>query len=162
MKTSNANKHRGSIDPAWQFIAEFPLNELLSDHDKGGELTAGLLFKMMLEMGIPLEYLEDIEMTLTGFAKEALVHFKRGGLELPERIRVFCQKKIIDNAYSAKTSRPYDTEQVLEHAQFVYPTDTKINGGWGYFLIERGGNVSTGTSASSWNSVDLYLYKEGE
>lgn len=96
---------------------------------------AGSLFKKLRDLNIPPEYVGNIEMMLTGFAKEALEHFKGGRLELPGRIRIFCQKKTIDE---------------------------KIRGGWGYFLIERGDDVSTGPSVRSWNSVELYLYKEGE
>jgi hypothetical protein len=162
MQTSNADQSIRPDDPVWYFLAEYSLSEFTADLNVGEKLMAGSLFQTVRELGIPPEYVENIEMMLTGFAKEALVHFKQGGLELPGRIRIFCQKKMIDNANSAKTSRPYDTEQTLEHAQFVHHPGTKINGGWGYFLIERGGDVSTGSSASSWNSVDLYLYKEGE
>lgn len=158
----NANQQLRSDDPVWYFLAEFSLSEFMSDRDRTGDLTARLLFQTVRELGIPPDCVENIEMTLTGFAKEALMHFRQGRIELPERIRLFCQKKMIANANSAKTSMPYDAEPGMEHAPAIPYPGAKTNGGWGYFLIERGGNLSAGSSVRSWNPIDLYLYKEGE
>ncbi len=121
-----------SDDPLWYYLAEFSLSEFLSDHDRRDELAAGLLFQAVRELSMPPECVENIEMTLAEFAREALEHFKQGGLEISGRICVFCQKKVI------------------------------TNGGWGYFLIERGSSSSPGSTRLSRNSVDLYLYEEGE
>jgi len=162
MQTSNIIKHGRSNDPVWQFLAEYPLSEFLSDHDKGGEPTAGLLFQTMRELGIPLEYLENIDMTLTGFAKEALLHFKQGSLELPGRIRVFCQKRMIDDAFSAKASGLYHAEQAMEHAQMIHPSNTKMNEGWGYYVIERGRDFASNHCKESCRVIELYVYKEGK
>lgn len=162
IQTSNADKHGTSNDPVWQFLAEYPLSEFLSDHDKGGEHTAGLLFQTMRELGIPPEYLEDINITLAGFAKEALVHFEQRSIELPGRIRVFCQKKMIGDANSAKTSGPYDANQAMEHAQIIHPSGTKMNEGWGYYVIERDRDLASNPGKESCRVVELYLYKEGE
>ncbi len=157
-----ANHKLGSEDPIWCFLAEFSLGEFMSDHDRRDDLTAKLLFQTVRELGISPDCVENIEMTLTGFAKEALVHFKPGAVEVPERIRVFCQKKMIASANLAKTSVPYYAEPGMKHAPAITYPGSKINGGWGYFLIERGGNLSAGSCVRSWNSIDLYLYKEGE
>jgi hypothetical protein len=89
----------------------------------------------MLELGIPPEWVENIEMTLTGFAREALAHFKQGRPALPERIRVFCQKKMVAE---------------------------KMSGGWGYFLIERTESPCDTFAGRPHQIVDLYLYREGE
>jgi hypothetical protein len=86
------------------------------------------------------------------------VHDKQEGLEFPARIRIFCQKKIIDDANAARTtSRPYHTEPAMEHSPMILDFGTKMNGGWGCFLIQRGANVSD----DSHYVVDLYLYREG-
>jgi len=162
MQTSHANQESRSKDLVWYLLGEYPLSEFLSDLDKGCELMDGSLLHTMRELGISLEYLENIGKTLRGFANEVLMHFIQGSSELSVHIRVFCQKKIIDNVNYAKTSRLYNAEESMEHAQIIHPSSTKMNGGWGYFLIERGGNVSTGSCVSARNSVDLYLYKEGE
>lgn len=127
----------------------------MPDNGKGDELLAKSLSQLFRALGVPPEWIGKVEMTLTGVAKLALVPIKPGSSERSGSIRVFCQKKLIDDANSTKTARP-------GHAEQTYPSATIMNGGWGYFLIERGGNVSTDSSESSRNSVDLYLYKEGE
>jgi hypothetical protein len=117
----------------------------------------------MRELDMPLECVENIAKLVTQFVKDSPVQHKHKGLEFRARIRIFCQQKIINDADAARaTLRPYHTEQAMEHSPLLLDIGTKMNGGWGYFLIERGGgNSSTGLSVGSWNSVDLYLYKEG-
>jgi hypothetical protein len=132
----------------------------MSEIDRGDELNAGL-FQKMQELDIPLQCVEKIERTLKGFVREALVHYKQSKLELSGRIRVFCQIKQIDAANSAQTSRLCNAELAMEHAQIIHHSGTKMDRGWGYFLIERGGNVFADSSLSSYHLVDLYLYKEG-
>ncbi len=133
MEITNANQNLTSDDPAWCFLAEFSLSEFLSDFDRRDALTAGVLYQTVQKLGMPPERLKNIEMTLAGFATEALEYFKQAGLEIPNRepgrVRVFCQKKVI------------------------------INGGWGYFLIEKGSSSSTECAR---DCIDLYLYEEGE
>ncbi len=156
-----ARQKRRSEDPLWYFLAEFSLSEFMSDHDRRDRVTAELLRQTVRELGISPECVQDITMTLTAFAQEALVHFKQGRVESPERIRIFCQRKMIASANSAKTSMPCHAHVGMEGASAITYPGTKVNGGWGYFLIERGGDSSAGSSAYSWNSIDLYLYKEG-
>ncbi len=131
---NNANAHTnpipGSEDPAWYFLVEWSLSELLSYFGKEAGIAPGWSFQTMCESGVPPEWVENIEIPLTAFAKEALAHFKQGRLELPGYIRIFCQKK--------------------------------IGGGWGYFLVERSADSSTGSSEGPPHFIDLYLYKEGE
>jgi hypothetical protein len=164
MRISNVNQNFTPDNLVWYFLAEFSLSKFLSNPYRGDELTVGLLFQTMQKLDMPLECVENIAMLVTEFAKESPVHCKQEGLEFPARIRIFCQKKIIDAANAARaTSRPYHTEQAMEHSPLLLDVGTKMNGGWGCFLIERGGDdSSTGLSVGSLNSVDLYLYKEGE
>ena len=135
MQTLNANQSMIPNNPEWYLLAECSLSEFLSDHNAGDKHRAGLLFKKLRDLSVSPEYVENIEVMLTEFANEALEHFKQRRLELPGTIRIFCQKTMIDE---------------------------EMKGGWGCFLIERGNNISTGSSVSPRNSVDLYLYKEGE
>jgi hypothetical protein len=68
---------------------------------------------------------------------------------------------MIDDANSVKTSSLYNEEQAMEHAPIKYHSSTIMNGGWGYFIIERSGD-DAGSSESARPFIDLYLYKEGE
>ncbi|HLO27845.1 MAG TPA: hypothetical protein VK249_01840 [Anaerolineales bacterium] len=105
--------------------------------------------------------MENIARTLAEFVKEASVRTKQGRLEFHGRIRIFCQKKMIADATSAKTSRVYHPEHGKEPTKLLPDSGANTIGGWGYFMIERGEDLSP-SSALSHHSVDLYLYKEGE
>ena len=122
---------------------------------------AGYLFPMVRELGMPLECVENIAVLVSEFAREPSVHYKQEGLEFPARMRIFCQKKILDDAKAARAnSRTHHTDQAMEHSPMIPDLGTKISGGWGCFLIKRGSNVSD-VSLSADNFVDLYLYREG-
>lgn len=158
MQTSKAKQDFRSGDPVWVLLAELSLGDFLSDHDPTDESMAGYLMKMVRELGMPLECMENIAMLVTEFAKESPVHDKQAGLEFPARIRIFCQKKIMDDADATRTtSRPDQTEQAMEHLPMILDLGTKMDGGWGCFLIKRGDNASD----DSHDLVDLYLYREG-
>ena len=158
MPTSNAKQSFRSDDPEWVLLADLSLGDFLSDHDRRDESTAGYLLQTVRELGMPLECVENIAMLVTDFAKESPVHYKQEGLEFPARIRIFCQKKIIDDANAARaTSRAYHTETAMEHSPMILDFGAKMNGGWGCFLIKRGGNVSD----DSHHFIDLHLYREG-
>ncbi len=159
---NNADQNFGLDDSIWYILAEFSLSEFLSDRDQRDGLTGGLLRQSVQELGILPEWEKNLEMTLAGFAEEALHQCKQGGTELPGRVRLFCQKKIIGDMYSGSAAaRPYHSEQPIEHGQILLHSGARMSGGWGFFLVKRGRNPSTGSPAGSWNSIDLYLYKEG-
>ena len=158
MQTSNAKPNLSPDDPEWLLLAELSIRDFLSDHDRRDEPTAGYLFQTVRELGIPHECVHNIAMLVTEFTKESPVYDQQEGLEFPARIRIFCQKKIIDDANAARTtSRPDHTEQAMEHSPMILDFGTKMNGGWGCFLLKRGSNVSD----DSDHFVDLYLYREG-
>jgi hypothetical protein len=162
MKKSNASQNLTSSDSVWYLFAESSLIEFMSEIDRGDELKAGRLFQERQKLDIPPSSVEKIERTLKEFVREALVHYKQSKLELTGRIRVFCQIKLIDAANSAHTSELCQTEQNMEQVQMIHHPCTRMDGGWGYFLIERGGDFQPGSSVSTGNWIDLYLYKEGE
>jgi hypothetical protein len=161
MQTSGAKQNFRSDDPAWVLLVELSLRDFLSDHDWRNGRTAGFLFQTVQELGMSPEYIENIAGTLADFAKEAFVRTKQGRLESPEWIRIFCQKRIIDDANSAKNSRTYPIEQDKKQKQIFPDSRAKTIGGWGYFIIERGEDLRSDPSAISKSYIDLYLYKEG-
>lgn len=162
MQTSNAKQNFRPEDPLWVLLADLSLGDFLSDHDRRDAPTAGYLFQTLRELGMSPECMENIARTLAGFAKEASVRDKHGRLEFPGRIRIFCQKKIVDDANAAKTPRAYHAEQAKKEKQILPDSGASTMGGWGYFIIERGEDLPPDSSAILHNSIDLYLYKEGE
>jgi hypothetical protein len=159
MQTANANQNCSSYDPVWVLLAELPLVVFLSDQDWRDEPAVRFLFQTLRELGMSPESVENTAGMLAEFAKEALACTRQGRLESPGRIRMLCQKKIIDDASSVKTSRPPESGKKQKQS---FP-DSRANmiGGWGYFMIERGGDLPPDSSAIPHNYIDLYLYKEG-
>jgi hypothetical protein len=162
MQTSNADQESRSKDSEWVLLGECSLSKFLLDPENGDQITAGPLSQIVRELGIPVKGVENIETTLRSFAREALAHFKPGKVELPGRIRIFCQKKMIDDANSVKISRLDNVEQAMEHAQIIHPSGTKMNEGWGYYVIERGRDFASIPCKESCRVVELYVYKEGK
>jgi len=158
MHTSNAKQNPRADDPVWHLLAEFSLQDFLSDHDRRAETAAGLLFQVLRELSVSPEFAENIARTLAGFTKEAVERDKQERQEFPGRIRIFRQKKILDDVNPAKTSVPDRNIQGEKHTQSFPDSETKMIGGWGYFMIERGENLPS--SATPQICVDLYIYKE--
>lgn len=157
MQTSNCSQNMRSIHSVWYLLAEYALGEMMPDNGKGDEPTAGFLFQPFQALGVPPEWIGKVEMTLTRVAKLAAVPAKQGGFERSGIIRVFCQKRMIDDANPAKSSRPDHAEPTMEPVTIKDPSGTMMNGGWGYFIIERSSD-----DAGASELVDLYLYQEGE
>ena len=102
MQTSNAKQNFRPDDPLWVLLADLSLGDFLSDHDQIDGSMAGYLFQMVRELGMPLERVENLAMLVTEFTRESPEQYKPGRLEFPARIRIFCQKKIIDDANAAR------------------------------------------------------------
>lgn len=163
MQAFTANPKHSPDDPDWSFLAEFSLNEFLLDRERRDEPAIGLLFQAVRELGVLPEWLKNIETALAEFSQEALVHLNQGGRELPARVRVFCRRNTLSNIHSeCENSGLFHAAQSIEQTQTTPDFDSKRNGGWGYFLIERGESVSAALSANSESSIDLYLYREGK
>lgn len=159
MQTSNAKKNSGSDVPVWVLLAEFSLQDFLSDLDQRDKPAAASLLQVLRELGMSPKYMENIARALAGFAKEAVEHDRYERREFPGRIRLFCQKKILDDLNPAKTFAPYHTTQNKKHTQNIPDSSTNMIGGWGYFMIERGEDLPS-SSAMPQTYVDLYIYKE--
>lgn len=159
MQTSNANQHFMSEDLVWVHLAELSLSGFLPDQDQKETAIVSILFQIARDLGMSSQCMENIVRTLESFAGEASLHTKQGRLELPGRLRIFCQKMRIENTNSAKPSNLPNTEPSKEQKK-VFP-DPGI-GGWGYFIITRVEVLPPHSSAVPHSCIDLYLYREGK
>jgi hypothetical protein len=162
MPTSNAKQNFRSDDAVWVLLAELSLRDFLSNEDRRDESTAGYLLQTLPELGMSTECMENIARTLAGFAKGALVRTKQAGLEFSGQLRIFCQKTTMDEANTVKTRRPLHTEPDKNQKQILPDSGANTIGGWGYFIIERGEDLPPVSSAIPHDTIELYLYKEGE
>ena len=160
MHTSNVKQKSRAEDPVWHLLAEFSLQDFFSNHDRRAETAAGSLFQTLRELGASPEFVENIARTLVGFAKEAVERDKQERQEFPGRIRIFCQKKILEDMNPAKTSSTNRNKQSKKHRQSFPDSEMNMIGGWGYFMIERGDDLPSSSTAIPHTCVDLYIYKE--
>lgn len=134
-QTLNDNQNVGASDQAWVFLTEVSLPEFLGNIDMGDERKQDLLDHLTEELDIPPECLLKLEQVLSEFAREAAVRSKQEKIALPVSFRLFCQQKMVDE---------------------------QMNGGWGYFLIERTMGSVENPAVRSQHFVNLYIYQEGE
>jgi hypothetical protein len=160
MQTSNAKGNFNYDDTGWVLLAEIPFMDFLSDQDQRDKPVVSSMLQTLLELGMSREDMENIARTLAGFARKALVRTKQRGLEFPARIRIFCQKKMINDANSAKSARP--PEQVKKQRQMFPDFGVSRIGGCGCFMLERGEDLRSASDAIPRSCIDLYLYKEGD
>ena len=106
--------------------------------------------------------MENITRTLAEFAREASLRTRQGNLEFPGRIRIFCQKRRIDEANAAKPLEPSQAEPGKELRQMISDSTLKGIPGWGYFMIARVEVLPLDSSAIPHGCMDLYLFKERE
>jgi len=162
MQTENDNQNIGFNNPEWYFLAEYPLNEFKLDMDTAGVTGTRWPFQSINDLCVDPALLFNIKGKLFGIARDTIAQFHAGCTESPVFVRFFCQKKILDGVNSAKSLNQFTAEETHEPAQGIRHQNGKVNGGWGYFLVERGGVSRPGASGNTHYCVDVYLYKEGE
>ncbi len=148
MPKANPDPKPNPDESLWNFLAECSLRDFLTDPAQKDETRPGVLLPALCELGIPPEWAEKIEATVVEFARDAQVRCLPGDQPFASRLRVFCRKNIPAPAGQREWTH-------LESGK-------DIHGGWGYFLIERGGPGFSESPEHTGNSIDLYLYREGE
>lgn len=140
MQAENGNPEVNRDDPTWHFIADFSLNEVTFAEFMATELTTGSLFQAMREQNIPVECIERIKGTISEIVKGVRSSFRHRLPDLPVR---FC-------LFSNKTAKAR-----------VRDSGDQMNGGWGYYVIERGRDFLNATCQECPRVVELYIYEEG-
>ncbi len=148
--------------PVWDFLAEYPLNDLLVDMDVRDSTEAGLLFQTIKGLGIGLELLDLIERKLIVFASEAIVQLNQRRFEAPTYVRLFCNRYSLADINSIQSSDQHKLPQIIKSNQIIQCSEPEINRGWGYFLVERGVGSQSASSGTTCNWIELYFYKEGD
>lgn len=161
MQTINHNSKSSDDNHIWLLLSEFSLSEFPLDEDIAVELSLGWIFQTMREFGLPWELTNQIEMPLSWTLRKAINCFNRC-TNRSIGIRLFCQPRMMVEIRQAKTSQSPLTQQIMEPSENLRSPGDKMNGGWGYFLVESGGDI-TRTSYMDHNQVvEVYLYQEGE
>ena len=162
MPVSNDNQNSNLTDPDWCFLGEYALKGLVVDGEIRGRSEDGMLRETIRGLGIGAELIDSIERKLIEFISGAMAQLNQLRFETPTTIRVFCQKKMEEDENSMKSLSLIKEKQTLRFSTNIHQPVPAVNGGWGYFLVERNGGFAPNSTVSTFNLVDLYLYKEGE
>lgn len=139
MQTASGNLKFQNGDSTWHLLAECSIGVDDFGKNPGVKLSIGSLIDTMRKLGLPPKTLHQIEGTITRIANEALSHIYLGRPILPVYIRLFCERKTIDQ---------------------IPLTEAHMNGGWGYYLIERVVELSPDYFKGYRRVIELYLYSE--
>lgn len=136
----NLNHNTGASE--WHLLAEFSLEEFLSERGRSEGLLAGSLSLSHYELEPLSVWLASWEWMLAKCAKEMWGQSEQGG-----RVFVFCQRKVIDDG-------------CLERAPGGPDHGKRMNGGWGYYAIEKGRDSTGAAGQASCHIIEIYLYRE--
>jgi hypothetical protein len=146
-------------DPKWRLLIEFPLAAFLSECGRNDDPAAGFIFQALTNLDISSECIADIERSLVDFAAQIWSRFQRDKQDLSGQVRVYCQRSIIGGHAALQ---PYPLDQRVQNALVIPGLNRKTNGGWGFFMIARGGEIAPHGPQPPANLVDVYLYREGD
>ena len=128
-------------DSTWSSVAEFSPGDNFKDEEEAAVLMVSPLFQTIRRLGLPPEYLKRIEGTVSETASGARRQSHPCLQDLPIRIRLFCTNKTLDR---------------------LYHSGGQVNGGWGYYVIERSRDLPNASCRDLCRVVEIYLYREGE
>jgi hypothetical protein len=121
---------------------------------------------MMQKLGITQERIHHIFDTVSVTATQARSHFLYQRSNMLVTIHVFCQRKTIAGALRSKNLRqlgaPISANSLQEFLDLnitLESSDERYSGGWGYFIIERGADLSIAYQEHPC-VLELYLYRE--
>jgi len=162
MPGSHNNQNSNLNDPEWCFLGEYALKGLVVDGDIRDRSEDGMLIETIRDLGIGVELIDNIERKLIEFISGAMAQLNQLRFETPITIRLFCQKKMVEDENTMNSFSQIKEKQTLKFSRKTHQPFAAVNGGWGYFLVERSGGFVPNSTVSTFNLVDLYIYKEGE
>ncbi len=146
----NVNRNHATDATAWYLLVDFSAREFLSDQDRSDGLMTGFLSSPLRELDTLPGWVADLEAMLARFAKEVIGHFERGG-----RVRLFCQRKIVDEEHFERATLQFDPAE-----QAIRDSGEKMNGGWGCYAIEKGRDFTEAACTEPCYIIDIYIYRE--
>ncbi len=144
-------------DPEWYFFEEYVLEKLPA----GLEGTSEDVYRLERIEGLVMDagLLNEIENKVITLTRDALARHDHDRCKTQTTIRLFIQKRAIGEVTLIRSSIQIEAGKNRKNLPRARKTG---HGGWGYFLVERGGGFKHDSSVSNLLSIDLYLYKEGE
>lgn len=160
MHTPNDCQNSRFTDPEWYFFAQYPLNKLFVDLDIRAQSEARFLFRTIRDLGVHPEIFTNIQRKIIAIADERMKQTGHEGYQNPAYIRLFFHKKVIEGINSRKSSQRIKAIHIIKSSQITLNSNPGMNGGWGYFVVQRPGGSLPGAPMNANYYVDIFLYRE--
>ena len=151
---------------SWELITQYTLGENTRDEDIDAVLITSPLNTTMQKLGITQERIYHIIGTVSVTATQARSHFLSGRSNMLVTIHLFCQRKTLACVLRPENSRQFDApisanslQEFLDLNITLESSGERNSGGWGYFIIERGADLSIAYQEHPC-VLELYLYRE--
>jgi hypothetical protein len=166
MKKLYDNQRNEPYYLSWELITQYSLGENTRDEEIDAVLIASPLNTTMQKLGITQERIHHIIGTVSVTATQARSHFLSGRSNMLVTIHMFCQRKTLAGALRLKNSKQFDAliygnsfQEFLDLNITLEFSGERNYGGWGYFMIERGADLSIAYEEHPC-VLELYLYRE--
>ena len=166
MKKLHDNQRDEADYLSWELITQYSLVENTCDEDIDAVLIASPFNTTMQKLGITPEHIHHIIGTVSLTATQARGHFLSGRSNMSVTIHLFCQRKALADALRPENSRQFDVlisanslQKFLDLNITLESSGERNSGGWGYFIIERGADLSIAYQEHPC-VLELYLYRE--
>ena len=166
MKKLHNNQSNEPDYLSWELITQYSLGENTRDEDIDAVLTAGPLNTTMQKLGITQEHIHHIIGTVSTTVTQARSHFLSGRSNMHVIIDMFCQRKTLAGALRLKNSKQFEApisgnsfQELLDLNITLESSGERNSGGWGYFIVERGADLSIAYQEHPC-VLELYLYRE--
>jgi hypothetical protein len=157
MHTTQDYKINKNVLPIWDCIAEYIVTDSVKDEFLEAMRTDRSLPQTLRELGLPTGYISKILASI-----EEIVHGLNSYLAYgPLRMRLFCQREVIQELRAQHFPNQMTTGQPQELSRQFHDLDIKNNWGWGCFVVEKRGDFQAASQDEASYIAELYLYREG-
>ncbi len=166
MKKLHNNQSDEQDNLSWILISQFSLGVNTGNEDIDAVLTTSPLYATMHKLGISQDRIHHIIGTVSGTAAQARSHFLPGRSDMLVTIHMFCQRKTLAGALRLEYSKQFEgpisgnsLQDFLDLNITLESSGERNFGGWGYFIVERGADLSVAYQETPC-VIELYLYRE--
>ena len=156
MPNKKENLNSSFDDSVWNFLMAYPLSELITDTNMRDMPKTCLLIQTLLELGVKTELLNKIVRKLIKIAEDALDQSDQRKMATLPHLRIYCQNVTILSQNSTQPPTQEKSRVTIKSPQRNHFSGSRINGGWGFFLVNKAAYHLPGSSINSSSWIDVY------
>jgi hypothetical protein len=140
MISSSESPHLIFDRTKWCLLVDCSLSIGSISEELNAELTCATSSPSVRKLHLPAAELNRIISSIAATADSLVIHPGNTNTDRMVRVCLFCERKA---------------------AEDMHPPISMKNGGWGYYVIERGVDLPGSSCEKYQRVIELYLYKEG-